>query len=143
MTAFMAAMVTTGTDRLYGEAGDDLLVGTAQGKAIMTGGEGKDTFAFTGFHSPMHYIHDFQNNDVINVSDVLEGYDPLTDDINSFVQLKFIDDTRTDIRINSDGEGSGFTSLVAIFANLGGVTVDDLVASGRLVADQKLFASDG
>lgn len=58
------------------------------------------------------------------------------------MRVNVISNSRTDIQINEDGTGTGFKSLAAVFANLGGVTVDDLIASGQLVADHKLFASD-
>jgi hypothetical protein len=90
----------------------------------------------------MHYIQDFQDGDVINISDVLQEYDPLTDNINNFVRLNHIDTTRTDIRINADGIGGGFTSLTAVFVNWSGETVDSLIASGKLAADRPLFGSD-
>lgn len=106
------------------------------------GGDGNDVFAFTGQHIPQHYVMDFRNGDVLNVSDVLQGYDPLADDINDFVQLNFMSASRTDIRVDFDGQGGNFHTLATVFANFTGETVDSLIASGRLVADNPLFASD-
>jgi Ca2+-binding RTX toxin-like protein len=131
-----------GTDHLYGEAGDDILVGTAQGKAIMRGGDGHDTFAFTGINDgSMHVIYDYGAGDVLNVSDALTGF-TASSNIDDFVRLSVVDSTRANVLINADGVGTGFRSLVALMGDYTGQTVDSLAASGRLVADHPLFASD-
>lgn len=133
-----------GRDVLYGEEGNDVLVGRFYGQSIMTGGDGADTFAFDGI--PMgkaHQIKDFSfAEDVLNISDILEGYDALTSDINDFVQLAFRDAGRTDIKVNADGLGGGWVSVASVLADFTGVSVDDLLGGGQLVADQKLFGSD-
>ena len=134
----------SGRDILYGEEGNDLLVASPNGQAVMHGGAGSDTFAFLDLpEGKAHNIEDFTfGEDVINVSDILEGYDPLTDYIGDFVRIFYRDAGRTDIKINADGEGDDWTPLVVVHADFAGTSPAIMEINGDLVADTKLFTGD-
>ncbi len=131
-----------GTDRLYGEAGDDLLIAGVGGQSYMDGGEGADTYAFKAFNNPMHRITGWDNEDTLNISDMLQGWDPLTSAVNDFVRINVVSTARADIEVNADGQGTDFKSLASVATDWTGVTAADLLNSGRLVLDHKLFTSD-
>ena len=130
-----------GRDLLYGDQDNDILAGSSYGQSIMTGGEGADTFAFIGLPGgKAHQIKDFNfAEDKINVSDILEGYDALTDNINDFVRIFFRDTARTDIKINADGEGNDWIAVASVLTDFTGTSPSIMLGLGQLVADQKLF----
>jgi Ca2+-binding RTX toxin-like protein len=125
-----------GNDILYGEAGDDVLV-IGDGFDQATGGSGADLFVFDVFDGLADKILDFNSaeGDVLNISDILSGYDPLTDALTDFVQL-VQNGGDTELHVDADGAAGGvnFTAL-AIFD--GGIadTLGDLINNGNLVAD--------
>lgn len=125
-----------GNDTLYGEAGDDILSG-GSGLDTLNGGSGSDIFVFDSLDGFTDIITDLDSSDVINITDVLDGYDPLTDAISDFVQL--VDTgTDTEIHINADGDSGGvFTALVSVQGGLTD-TLTDLIDNGSLVADQSV-----
>src|SRR5690606_11519951 len=71
-----------GDDRLYGDEGNDILYG-GNGIDLLYGGAGADTFVFdsTSALNNSDNIQDFKvsQGDMIDVSDLLSAYDPLTD----------------------------------------------------------------
>jgi Ca2+-binding RTX toxin-like protein len=133
-----------GTDKLFGDAGDDVLLAVQGAKAYMTGGAGADTFVLACFgNAGASRILDFQAEDKINISNILQGWDAGHSHVNNFVRLSVHDTTRTDLRVNVDGTGGGWQTLAVLQnVNLTGLTASDLVASGRLVLDQPLSSSD-
>lgn len=133
-----------GVDTLYGGEDNDLLVGTTLGQSKMYGEAGADTFAFTGVPGgDAHRIQDFNSSeDFINISDILSGFDSVTDAISDFVKLVYRDATRTDIKVNVDGEGNDWHSLALLVGDYGGVTATDLYVAGKLITDNPLFNGD-
>jgi Ca2+-binding RTX toxin-like protein len=132
-----------GTDHLYGDAGSDLLIDSGAGKAYMAGGGGADTFAFLSIAAAGQAgrITDFGTGDVINVSNVLQGYDAGTSNIDRFVRLVTRSADRTDIKVNADGLGGDWLTLAAVSGtDLTSVTATDLVNSGRLILNQLVNA---
>jgi len=129
-----------GNDILYGEGGNDLLI-VGEGLDTMTGGEGSDTFAFDTLDQDADIIKDFEtgeNGDILNISDILENYDPLSDAISDFVELTD-NGGDTEIGINADGDAGGnFETLAVIEGGIGDQTLSDLIANGNLVADQSV-----
>lgn len=124
-----------GNDTLYGDAGNDVLYGD-NGLDNLYGGAGADTFKFlkeTAFRN-IDVIHDFSasQGDKIDVSGLLQGYDPLTSAITDFVQIT-TSGANSILRVDADGGGNSFVQI----ATLNGVTglTDEaaLVASGNLV----------
>lgn len=127
-----------GNDILYGEGGDDILV-IGNGYDQAYGGAGADTFAITMIDAFVDKIHDFNKGegDVINIADVLDSYDPLSDDIADFVRL-VQNGSDTELQISAHGDGS----FVAAALIVGGTddTVAALIANGALVADHSALA---
>lgn len=130
-----------GNDTLYGEDGNDTLVG-GLGKDTLWGGSGSDVFAFNAVDSSVDLIKDLTltgvNADKINISDILIGYDALTDNINDFVRVTATSKSLT-LQVNQDGAGADWQTIATITGSVfTGVTVNSLVASGQLIADQPL-----
>ncbi len=125
-------------DYLKGEDGDDILTG-GLGRDLLYGGDGADTFVFEAISAfdRVDMIRDFDisEGDVINIADLLSGYDDLTDAITDFVQLTQ-NGSNTDVQINVAGDGSG--AFQTAFTIEGGIigTVDDLVNSGVIDVSQ-------
>ncbi len=128
-----------GNDALYGEGGNDILV-IGLGGDHAYGGEGADTFAVTLIDNLVDTIHDFSaaQGDAINIADVLEGYDPLSDNIADFIKLVQVG-SDTQIQINADGQGADFAVAALV---LGGTGADlaTMVANGSLVVDHTALA---
>lgn len=127
-----------GNDILYGEGGNDILV-IGDGADQAYGGEGADIFAIRMIDSLVDKIHDFDasEGDVINISDVLESYDSLSDDIADFVRL-VQSGSNTELQISASGDGHFVTAALI----MGGTdaNVATMVANGSLVADQSALA---
>lgn len=129
-----------GNDTIYGEGGDDiLLIGLGADNAY--GGAGADIFALTAIDAQVDTIHDFKigEGDVINITEVLEGYDPLSDDIADFVRL-VQNGGNAELQINADGDQAGAFTTAALILGGASLTVAGLVNEGALVANQNPLA---
>ena len=121
---------------IYGFDGNDTLNGNG-GEDHLYGGAGEDTFVFeaaTAF-SNIDQIHDFSlaNDDKIDLSDVLQGYDPLTDAITDFVQFT-TSGANSILKVDADGGANNFVQI-ATLNNVTGLTDEAaLVTSGNLIA---------
>jgi Ca2+-binding RTX toxin-like protein len=122
------------SDVIYGGAGNDIIIG-GEGRDYLNGDGGADTF-FLDLDS-IDRIRDFNQSegDMIDVSDLLTGYDIATDNINDFVDIVIRNASRTDIRINGDGVGNDYQYVGIVYSDLTGETVDSLTASGGLIVE--------
>lgn len=130
-----------GNDTIYGGIGNDILAGGA-GADHLYGEEGADRFVLDLLDGFIDTIHDFSRaeNDVINIYDVLQGYDPLTSAIHDFARFSGSGGNVV-LEINADGDAGGaFVAAALIIGGVGGGSVSDLLASGHLVADQSALA---
>ncbi|MFP4313918.1 MAG: type I secretion C-terminal target domain-containing protein [Alphaproteobacteria bacterium] len=125
-----------GNDVLYGEGGDDILIG-GSGDDVLNGGTGSDTFVFNSLDGS-DTVKDFEAGiDKLDISEILEGYDELSSDLENFIQL-VIDQNNADtiLQVNADGQGTDFQTI----ATLEGVSLteglDLLVQNGTLIVDQ-------
>lgn len=123
-------------DTLYGDDGDDILFG-GTGADTLYGGAGADAFWFDANDkgTGVDVIKDFNllDGDTINISDVLEQYDPNTDALSGFVRLT---ESGADTLLQVDMTGPGVPGGFATIAKLEGVTgldLDTLVGSGTIV----------
>ncbi len=127
-----------GNDTIYGGVGNDILAG-GTGADHLYGEEGEDVFVIDSLDGFVDTIHDFSmgmEDDSINIYDVLQGYDPLSDVIEDFVRLT-ASGGDTLLEVNATGDAnSAFVSAALIVGGVGGASVADLVAGGHLVADQ-------
>lgn len=123
-------------DTLYGNDGTDFLNGGA-GEDTMTGGTGADTFIFEASSalSDSDTIKDFNisESDVIDISDVLQNYDPLNDALSDFVSITD-DGTDSQLMIDYDGTASSYTfTEIATLENIIGLDLSNMVSNGDLI----------
>lgn len=127
-----------GNDIIDGGVGDDILIGGA-GADTLYGGQGQDTFVFDtmdGFADTVEDFHAGAGGDVLNITDLLQGFDPLAGAISDFVQL-VNGGGNTELRVNADGDAGGvFTAVAIIEGGIGGATLADMINNGNLVANQ-------
>ncbi len=87
---------------------------------IIIGGGGADLFLFNAQGSGHSIINDFDvaDNDVIDISHVLQGYDPMTDLLSDFVRIR---DSGGDaiLEVDADGGADNFVDLITIIGNAG------------------------
>ena len=124
-----------GDDVLNGGDGDDTLSGGA-GIDMLYGQNGADTFVFeaASAFTNSDNVQDFSlvDGDKIDISDVLIGYDELTDLISDFVQITD-DGTHSYLSVDADGGADNFVQVASLF-NITGLTDEDaLEISGNLV----------
>ncbi len=73
------------------------------------------------------------DGDKINVSDLISGYDPLSDAISDFVQITD-DGTHSTLFVDTDGGADNFTEVATLF-NITGLSDEEaLETSGNLIA---------
>lgn len=124
-----------GNDTLYGQDGKDILV-VGQGIDEIYGGRDSDQFVFDVLDAMVDTIHDFKvggNGDVLNITDILQGYDPMSDMIADFVKLTNLNGD-TQVYINADGDHGGNYMMMAIMTGVE-TTLADLINNGNLVAN--------
>jgi Ca2+-binding RTX toxin-like protein len=125
-------------DILFGQGSNDLLYG-GDGYDSLVGGDGADTFVFendTAF-SGIDTIYDFTSGsggDVIDLSDILTGYNSATDQLEDFLHFATSgSDTTVSVDVDGTAGGTSWTQI-ALIAGVTGITDEDaLVASGNLV----------
>ncbi|NBA97855.1 calcium-binding protein [Pseudomonas sp. R5(2019)] len=125
-----------GTDLLHGGAGNDILYG-GDGLDTLFGGAGEDIFVFevANAFNNIDVIKDFDvANDSIDISDILGGYDPMTDLLTDWVEMTT---SGSDTILKVDRDGDGGTYSLAQIATIQGVTglTDEaaLVSGGQLL----------
>lgn len=136
-----------GDDWLSGSFGDDVLAGGA-GSDTLYGGGGADVFVFeaeTAF-TGLDEIQDFSTRfgDSIDISDVLESFDPMVDAIEEFVRISYEDNhhghgrghgwgrSEAVLEVDADGGRDNFRAVAEI-NNGRHLQLDDLVDSGALI----------
>lgn len=121
-----------GKDTLYGDAGDDVLNG-GEGRDNLYGGAGADVFVLDQIDT-FDNIRDFSiaEGDTIDISDLLSGYDPLSDAITDFVNITQ-NSKHSFINIDVDGGGDNFVRVAKVL-NVTGLTDEAaLEDSGTLI----------
>jgi Ca2+-binding RTX toxin-like protein len=126
----------TGNDTLRGENGNDTLYG-GSGVDTLYGGAGSDRFVFESdsAFSNVDTIADFSlaQNDVIDISDLLALYDPLSHAITDFVSITQ-SGSNSALFVDRDGAGAGYgAQQIATISGVTGITdVAALIANGHL-----------
>lgn len=124
-----------GEDVIYGGSGNDHIYGGADSDQLY-GGAGADTFYINDTDSA-DTIQDFNTSDgdVIDFTEILSSYDPLSDAILDFIRLS---DSGADsvLYIDANGETGG-EDFIAVATIIGGAGLDtlSLVSSGNFVLD--------
>jgi Ca2+-binding RTX toxin-like protein len=123
-----------------GQAGDDVLIG-GTGSDTLYGGGGADDFVFTHLDDGVDNVMDFRlsDGDRLNITDILENYDPLSQAVTDFVRLTQ-QGADTVLEVNADGAGADFTAAAIIHGGTGGADLAALINAGALVMDQSLTA---
>jgi len=121
-----------GDDVIYGMDGDDVLYG-GSGIDFLYGGDGADTFGFDDINDTDH-IQDFSiaDGDMLDISDLLVGYDPVTDAIGDFVAVTG-DGHDTIISVDTDGGADNFVQIAIMHGVSGLSDVDTLENDGTLI----------
>lgn len=121
-----------GSDYLYGGDDDDVLYGGA-GVDMLYGQDGADIFAFDNLSSSDN-IQDFDiaEGDKLDVSDLLIGYDPLTDAITDFVQITE-SGSNSYLKVDADGGADNFVQVAYIYNETGLTDEAALETSGNLI----------
>ena len=124
-----------GADDLRGYDGDDILIGGV-GADVLKGHAGADTFlfddtTFTGKDTIIDF--DLSEEDVLDFSHLVSGYDPLTDLIEDFISLSEASGDTT-FAIDQDGTGTtyGFQDVVTV-NDVTGMVLDDLINDGTVI----------
>jgi Ca2+-binding RTX toxin-like protein len=124
-----------GDDQIYGGAGDDQIYGGA-GDDLLYGDSGADTFMYIDNASlgDTDTIYDFNigEGDRIDISEILQGYDPLNDAISDFVRIE-AQGANGVMMIDTDGTANGEDFFAAINI-IGGATLtaEDMFIQGAL-----------
>ncbi len=122
-----------GDDKLYGSSGRDILNG-GQGSDWLKGGNGADTFVFDNLDG-VDTVLDFRTHsgDALDISSLIDGYDPLTDAITDFVQITGEGHHGSVLSVDADGGGDSFVQ-VATLNHTSGLT-DELAleTNGNLI----------
>jgi Ca2+-binding RTX toxin-like protein len=124
-----------GNDVLNGSTEDDLLYGGA-GTDSLYGGSGSDIFVFeknVAFEG-IDEIQDFEmaENDKLDISDLLIGYDPLEDAIADFVQITD-NGSHSYLYVDVDGGADNFVQIATIYSETGLTDESALEISGNLI----------
>ncbi len=123
-----------GDDKMYGWSGDDIFI-IGEGSDELYSGTGSDIIMFDMIDAFVDTIHDFTvgvGGDVLDISDIIVGYDELTDLITDFVQITD-DGTNSYLAVDADGGADNFVQI-AMLENIIGITDEAvLITDGNLV----------
>lgn len=131
-------------ENLTGSAYNDTLTGDGNANVIdggagtnsLTGGGGADIFAFDPAVT-MNNIQDFSTaqGDKLDISSLIEGYDPLTHAITDWVQITESGGNSA-LFVDADGTGStyGFNQVASLIGATGLTDEDALLTAGTLIA---------
>jgi Ca2+-binding RTX toxin-like protein len=122
-----------GDDVLYGLSGNDTLSG-GSGNDTLTGGDGADTFLFGAVSEGVDVIRDFDadEGDVLDLSGVIQNYNPLQNAIDDFIFSREVDGGTI---LSIDVSGSGDSQNAIDFVALEGVTnidINELVSTANI-----------
>ncbi|MBI1423089.1 MAG: retention module-containing protein [Gammaproteobacteria bacterium] len=124
----------SGNDSLYGGGGPDVLQG-GEGADILRGGGAGDIFRYESMQDGIDRIVDFDQNDSIDISAILDMQDG--DVISRYVQItqSEADQTSYELSVNPLGsEDPGDFQTLLVLENMQvAPDVDELVANGNLV----------
>lgn len=84
---------------------------------VLTGTGGINTFDFDNLEGEISVVHNFANNDFLDISDLLEGFDPLNDALASFLQTEITGAGHTILSVNRDGNPGGDFQAFALLVN--------------------------
>lgn len=105
-----------GNDNIDGGTGNDRLIGGAGNDKIFGRG-GADVFVFDGesYANGLDTIGDFNalDGDMLDISDILQGYDPFSSLLSDFVRVTQNGNNAT-LLVNADGSGNDFVAVAVL-----------------------------
>lgn len=134
----------SGNDTISAGGGADFLYGGA-GTDTLTGSTGGDAFIFEAATAlgASDTITDFSTAQVdkLDVSDILDGYDPLSDAISDFIRITD-NGTHSFLSVDADGGGNSFTQIaqlssvtnIAAGATATEIELQAMITAGTLLA---------
>lgn len=136
-TGNASANVLTGNGNaniLNGAGGSDTLDGGTGGDTL-TGGAGADIFTFTATDGASDTVTDFNRalGDKLDISGLLTGFDPLTDDITQFARID-TSGTGSLLFVDADGGGDNFVQIATLARATGLSDELALLNAGVLIA---------
>jgi subtilisin-like proprotein convertase family protein len=124
-----------GDDVLKGQDGNDILIG-GRGSDDLTGGHGSDTYKWLSgdVDGSVDTISGFSTGrgDMLDISDILSGYDPLADLITDFVRITD-DGTSSTLSVDADGGADNFVALAMLVNKLYMTDEAGLETDGTLI----------
>jgi hypothetical protein len=78
----------------------------------------------------------FGDLDMIDISTILGGYDPLSAAIEGFVQLSANNAGDTILEVHN---GTEFIAIAQITGGVGGATLQDMISEGSLIVDHSVL----
>jgi hypothetical protein len=109
---------TASGDLIIGFDGDDIIAGYG-GNDVLYGGAGSDTFLFDLLWNGLDIVRDFNvNEDFIDISALIQGYDPLTDLIENFVYTNQTNEGMEVGFIEQTGCGGQMTNVLVMLENV-------------------------
>lgn len=121
----------SGEDFIFGQEGQDVIAGGG-GDDVLFGGSDADTFVFGSLDDGIDIIKDFSSaeGDRLDLSALLGGYDPLTDDIKDFlIATESGGNTVLAVDVTGSGGISGSVDLVTL-EGASGLDLDVIVKTG-------------
>lgn len=133
---FSTSTILSYDDVLYGDSGNDILSGQL-GADELWGGSGADTFVFEkdSAYDDIDTIKDFDVNehDALDLSDLLDLYDPMGDAIADFISLTEVGGNTT-VNVDNDGAGSGDgMEAIVVLEGFVGLDLNDMIADNNLI----------
>ncbi len=122
-----------GNDVIYGQEGNDVIYGGA-GNDILSGGSGQDTFVMEAVSQGVDVIKDFSTDegDVLDLSSLLQGYDPTQQAIDDFVFSREVDGgTVLSVDTSGSGNAAQAVDLVAL-EGLQNLDLQQLIENGNI-----------
>ncbi len=122
-----------GNDVIYGQEGNDVIYGGA-GNDILSGGSGQDTFVMEAVSQGVDVIKDFSTGegDVLDLSSLLQGYDPTQQAIDDFVFSREVDGgTVLSVDTSGSGNATQAVDLVAL-EGLQNLDLQQLIENGNI-----------
>lgn len=83
----------------------------------LTGTGGINTFDFNNDKGEISIIHNFANNDFLDISDMLDGFNPLNDAIEDFISAERTAAGHTILSVNENGNPAGEFRAFALLVN--------------------------
>jgi len=123
----------TGNDRMFGQSGDDTFI-VGEGNDKIYTGSGADTIVYNAVDSKSDHVFDFEAGEGgrLDLSDILEGYDALTDAISDFVTVTQ-QGANTIVSVDVDGGADNFVQIAKLHGVCGLGDAQSLEDSGTLI----------